>query len=43
MFFETSAKNDEKNLENALNDNSSIKLNLENHKKKKKKNCICKL
>ena len=34
-------KNDKKNLENALNDNSSIKLNLENHKKKKKKKWFC--
>ena len=32
-------KNDEKNLENAMNDNRSYKLNIENHKKKRKKKC----
>jgi len=32
-------KNDEKNLENAMNDNRSYKLNMENHKKKRKKKC----
>ena len=34
-------KNDEKNLENSMNDNRSYKLNMENHKKKKKKKWIC--
>ena len=35
---------EEKDLENAMNyNNRPIKLNKENHKKKKKKNCICKL
>jgi small GTP-binding protein len=42
-IFEKNEK-EEKDLENAMNyNNRPIKLKKENHKKKKKKNCICKL